>query len=700
MFSKPTNQLFLLLLISINCAAQPFENSKFPFDFTQNSIVVGNPSGGGLNNPEIQFVDINADGIDELFFLDSEGSFGYFEKSSGSYKIEEKNITGLDFKNWFYFIDIDADSDLDLFTGGESNFIRLFENIGSTVSPHFILSIDSLLDRDGSPIISESVSNPIFVDIDADDDFDYFIGSQSGEIVFFENVGTPENFSFEYRSDSWEDILVVGGGLLKRQHGASSLEFADIDADDDLDLFIGDFFSNSLYYIRNNGTAHSPDMELISDVYPTTGDSVDTKGFNMPRFHDHDDDGDLDLFVTILFDPTVQENFIMFENQGSETSADFVKIERSPLNLLDAGTKSVPRFIDIDGDEDLDLLIGKEGISRGTIHFWENIGNELKPDYTFITDEFEGISVELSASPEFGDIDGDGDLDLILGTLLGNLIFYENLGAPTSYSFTSAVPLYDSDGNQIKQSVYSRPLLYDFDLDADLDLIVGGFDGKISFFRNIGSSKNHSFRKEDNIFDGIDVGGQSSPAVYDFNNDGKFDLITGNREGNLLFFENQGTNVNPSFSPEGEEIIEQKYGMEISPFFTDLDGDGDEDLVLGNFRGGLYFFNNSLLTYLEPEIVNYENQIETLSLSLYPNPFNSQTTIILKTLKFGNFKIDLYNILGEKVYNIFSGELSPGIHRFFWKGTNSSGENIVSGNYIVRASTDKSASSRLIQILK
>ena len=70
-----------------------------------------------------------------------------------------------------------------------------------------------------------------------------------------------------------------------------------------MDLFWGDFFSNSLYYIENQGTPTSPDMLRVSDVYPMNPDSVNTSGFNMPRFSDIDADGDFDLFVSVLYDP-------------------------------------------------------------------------------------------------------------------------------------------------------------------------------------------------------------------------------------------------------------------------------------------------------------------------------------------------------------------------------------------------------------
>ena len=208
---------------------------------------------------------------------------------------------GLHISNWFYFVDIDSDGDLDYFTGNVDQ-ISFYENDGTVTSPTFILSQDTVKDDQGLPIYSEFSSNPIFVDIDDDGDFDFISGNSAGSLRFYENIGIVQNFNEKFITDVWQNILRIGGRPEDQLHGASFIDFVDIDGDADLDLFV-DFFSKSLYVIENQGTPSNPDIHRISNIYLINSDSIH-KWIYMPRFADIDGDSDYDLFVSVLYDPT------------------------------------------------------------------------------------------------------------------------------------------------------------------------------------------------------------------------------------------------------------------------------------------------------------------------------------------------------------------------------------------------------------
>ncbi len=286
--------------------------------------LINNTFSGGHNNLEHQFIDIDGDGDLDIFYLDSDQTFGWFENTGSKFNADfEYSLTipdGLNFSNWFYFIDIDDDGDLDYFTSNDDQ-ISFYRNDGNVTSPYFVLAQDTVRDNEGQPIYSEFSSNPIFVDIDGDSDYDFISGNSAGTLIYYENIGTPQNFNLKFITSIWQNITIIGGGD-DPLHGASSIEFADIDDDSDLDLFWGDFFSKSIYVIENFGTSSVPDMQRVSNIYPVNSDSVYTSGFNMPRFADIDADGDLDLFVSVLYDPTVPQSLMFLQNNGTPQTAN------------------------------------------------------------------------------------------------------------------------------------------------------------------------------------------------------------------------------------------------------------------------------------------------------------------------------------------------------------------------------------------
>ena len=128
-----------------------------------------------------------------------------------------------------------------------------------------------------------------------------------------------------------------------------------------------------------------------------------------------------------------------------------------------------------------------------------------------------------------GDLDGDGDLDLVTGSPNGAFHYFENTGAATAPTFTkrsgATNPL-----DSVNVGAYSSPALIDLDADGDLDLIAGNDRGNIAYFENTGTSANPVFTERSgalNPLDSVNVGTFSSPALADLDDDGDSDLIVG-----------------------------------------------------------------------------------------------------------------------------------------------------------------------------
>ncbi len=267
----------------------------------------------------------------------------------------------------------------------------------------------------------------------------------------------------------------------------------------------------------------------------------------------------------------------------------------SPLpdafGLSAVGLFASPALVDIDRDGDLDLFIGN---NVGNTLFFRNTApaGASDPGYAAaITNPFGISSVGFSATPTFVDIDGDGDLDLFVGDFYGNTRFFRNQA--TSGSSTPAFaagqlnPFFITDSGD-----NSAPAFADLDGDGDLDLYIGTRSGNIRFLRNIGSATNPSFTAgPGNPFGISNVGSDAKPKFVDLDHDGDLDLFVSNSAGTTFFFRNTGSTTAPGFAaPVSNPFGIENVGGFAVPSLGDADGDGDVDLFLGVVEGGTTFF--------------------------------------------------------------------------------------------------------------
>ena len=253
----------------------------------------------------------------------------------------------------------------------------------------------------GITVSSESV--PTFVDIDGDGDQDLFVGQYDGTVAYYKNTGTATTpvFTLETGVNNPLDGIDVGYG--------SYPVFADIDGDGDQDLFIGDY-DGTIFFYKNTGTATAPVFTLQTGS-ANPFDGLDVGFYALPSFVDIDGDGDLDAFIG------APSSILYYENTGTATAPVFTLQSGSanPFNGAGFATYAVPAFADLDGDGDMDAVVGS---SRGTFYYEKNTGTALAPVFTLITgssDPFNGINPPAYTSPYFVDIDGDGKKDMFSG---------------------------------------------------------------------------------------------------------------------------------------------------------------------------------------------------------------------------------------------------------------------------------------------
>ncbi len=241
-----------------------------------------------------------------------------------------------------FLVDIDSDSDFDAFIGNADGELYYFQNIGTNSNPNFTTS---LVNPFGLSATEYNDAKPSFVDLDNDGDFDVFIGNETRDFYYLENTGSADDPNF---SVAFENPF---GLVDNRNYRVSSPEFVDIDNDGDLDLFVG-ASRGDIFYFENEGTSVAPQFKAaVTNPFNIDIDLTDTT----PSFADLDLDDDFDLFIG-TDDGSIQ----YLENVGTANDPDFAASIPNPFGISNVANLAKPAFVDIDGDTDLDLFIGQE----------------------------------------------------------------------------------------------------------------------------------------------------------------------------------------------------------------------------------------------------------------------------------------------------------------------------------------------------
>jgi hypothetical protein len=611
---------------------------------------------GGIDTPRFQFVDIDGDGDRDLFILDRDGLLWFYRNTSASYLLEPNQRFGISAGSWFRFVDIDADGDLDCFTNQEFSEVTLYTNTGTAFHPQFQLTTAAIVDTSGIELFSERFSVPAFADIDGDGDLDFLTGSQSGSITLYRNVGTAQNPSFAFVTNVFNGIQIIGGGLRKPQHGASGIEFHDMDGNGTLDLFWGDYFNPSMYVLKNFGTPAVPNYLLTDSTYPK-GNEVRTFGFNIPQHADINGDGIFDLMISTVFPNEDIDNLWYYQNVGSNTEPAYVLVTKNFIPMIDVGSRSSVAIADFDGDGDCDLCLSSGG---GEVQIFENKGSAASPLFSNIPSYTKKLSA-FYCTVSAGDLTGDGAPDLFIGEFSGGLRLLRNNSTPGNFNFEQ-IP-FQLDSVNVGNS--SAPCIGDVDHDGVDDILIGNSAGTLRYYRNIGTNSQPLFQFIPDIFNGIRVGNDALPSMMDLDGNGRNDLLIGNSDGAIARYEyNPSTQSYDVITPS---LIADPINITAAPHGADLDGDGDIDLFIGSGKGGIFYYENHTIN-----TIHNGNRILPQSPTLfpnYPNPFNPTTTIKFELSANSYVTLTIFNILGEEIGHLIQTSLQSGQHSVSWDGS-------------------------------
>ena len=551
------------------------------------------PFQGGLNVPRPQFADMDGDGDPDMFIQEESGRIKYFvnEGVSGkpNFLWQTDAYEDLDIGEWYRVVDLDADGDMDILTEKRFSYIRYYRNEGTPASPRFVVAMDTLKDATGAPIFADRQNIPQIVDIDCDGLLDLFIGRVTGTITHYESVGYDEDRipRFRFVNDRWEDIEIICQNV--SLHGANTMYFADIDKDNDLDLFWGDFFEAGVLLIRNQGTCGAPSLRSEPVNFPLNN-PVATSGYNAPVVLDLDMDGDLDMVFGVLggafnANATTRDNLYYLE----QTEPDKFEVQTMRFIYdLDSGSESVVKLADLDADGDLDMILANKiepsNQKTSLMFVFENTGTKKQAAFQY--KETLDLTNTYHQNPAIADLDQDGDLDMLIGKWNKEIAFFRNDGSASAYNFVEVSSVYEA----LSRGQNSSPALVDIDADGDLDLFVGEASGSINYYVNSGTASAPKYELVSDTYLDIDTGRRSFPSFADLDQDGDYDMILGTELDGLMLFINEGTATEARFVDSG--VLDVDVQAISAPEFADIDDDGDLDLFVGGASGGIWFYRN------------------------------------------------------------------------------------------------------------
>ena len=466
--------------------------------------------------------------------------------------------------------------------------------------------------------------------------------------------------------------IIENGSLIKNPFtgGLNSCQLSNIDLNNDgkKDIFVFERVGDRVLCFLNNNDGVGADFDYSKDYsknFPELNKWALLVDFNC--------DGKEDIFTYNDSYVKVYKNTSQGENLSFQIVTHALISDLGPiLSAIIISEVDIPSFVDVDGDQDIDVLTFKQ--SGGYIEYHQNQSQELYGNCDSLVFElktdcwgefFEGLNtyefnscnedaiIRQSENRSFGahsgssslaiDMDGDNDMDLILGDVsFDNLNLLINGGDSQDASMISVnqdFPI--GNGSNISAEINTFPAAFYLDVNNDnfKDLVISpnidnnseNFES-IMVFLNTTEEDNLTFEfsQKDFLQDNtLDFGSGAYPAVIDYNNDGLKDLLIGNYGyfnnnnpiSQLALLRNIGSQNEPNF-----EVVDRDFGglstialdtilnetvKGIFPTLADLDNDGDDDMVVGDNNGKIHYFKNNASAgqdaLFELENVNFFN---------------------------------------------------------------------------------------------
>ena len=674
---------WVLLLLLQTAFAQTF--TPLAIEVEAETGVLSNPWGGGLNCPQLSEADLNNDGLLDLYVFDRAVHLhlAYVRKNNQYVFAPElvanfpaltewsmlRDYNGDGISDIIAYSDIPGIDGLTAYTGywqGNKLAFKRFPFKGP-----FNLAYFPLNSGGKAQVYISRIDIPAFDDVDCDSDLDVITFNLSGGYIeWYQNLSVEKGYGrdsmiFKLQSNCWggvyEDGLSANMSLssapgkcfqtgannpsVDYRHAGSTLTTTDVDSDGDLDLFIGDVSFNNINLLTNGGTCAQAWFNKQDPRFPGNDKGVDLPIFPAVFMIDINADGKKEVLVAPNENNGSEDVDVLwvYENNGSKQNPEF-KFKQDDFlvrDMIDLGTGAYPSFVDFNADGLMDLVVGNgarflpQGQRSIGLTLLQNVGSRQVPRYRIVNRDWLGMNQynreNFALAPTFGDMDGDGDLDIVVGAEFGQLYYAENIaGSGKPMQFGAWQEKYM--GIDIGQGAV--PQIMDINGDKLPDLVLGNRRGNLSYFQNTGTLQKAAFTPQDNALpniqrlgkvDGTAEGnfiGYSAPLFFKQNQ--SLQLLLGTEKGELRLYDNIDNNLSGTFHMSDANLGGMRLGGRTKADLADINGDGFLDMVVGNARGGLSLYSTS---FRSGQATPVREPLSTKALSLTPNPAKDWVSI-------------------------------------------------------------------------
>ena len=643
---------------------------------------------GGLNAPQFSAVDLNNDGIKDLLIYDRSGQIALPFLNNGTpnqvdyqYAPEFFDRFPQNTENYMLLRDYNGDGIEDLFyftrttayPGGGSALLKGNYDNDNKI---FFIPVDSTLmyldtSMQPSPLYISNIDLPAIDDIDGDGDMD--ILTFSTKFGFTRNIAWYKNMSVEngnglaapeyyLEHECWgmvtetniNNTVLLSPGIDScpdntfwippaatnaPRHAGSTLTAIDYNGDGVKDMVMGDASINTLNMMTSSTVNDTFLITTQDPLYPSYDTPTDMLSFPAAFFFDANNDGILDMIASpneLGTSLAITDSVAWYyQNTQSNTNIQLSFQQKDFLvgDMIDLGQDANPIFFDYNADGLLDILIGhfayyrNDGSDTTGLTLLENTGTASNPSFVWQTNNYANLDTMnlLGMHPTVGDIDNDGDQDLLLGANDGTLTFIENTAGPAATAvWASPVRNYMN----IDVDEFSTPQWVDLDRDGDLDLAIGEFNGNINYHINTGTANSAAYASAPDNFllSGYDIhvmnpgSRRSAPCFFEV--DGHFELFIGHQNGMPVHLKNIDGNIMGSYDTTSNGISSLFTGRYSDLDVADINNDNRLDIVIGNNRGGISFYSVDTLTVNVPKIADTKSTIiENLLTPIQPRIF-------------------------------------------------------------------------------